>query len=202
MQFKFSFNLPRVFVRFMNRSVLSTDISPAELDALWREPPYTFGGANDHFSRNDIMTQGKQFNFNFWHTTPSSQVELKIIESPMSSKHQHEAMPLSVWTQIEETLGTSSLHNGTNQGKPVITTPKASFYASILLIFIDFKDPVCRFDDANSWTNMLMIHIKSRIKNKHTNIGNKLKHQIKTFVLDSTLNTCKQRIPNTWQQFD
>ncbi|KAK7922574.1 hypothetical protein WMY93_009476 [Mugilogobius chulae] len=35
-----------------------TDISPAELDALWREPPYTFGGTNDHFSGNDIMTQG------------------------------------------------------------------------------------------------------------------------------------------------
>ncbi|XP_072295887.1 SH3 domain and tetratricopeptide repeat-containing protein 2 isoform X2 [Eucyclogobius newberryi] len=35
-----------------------TDFSPAELDALWREPPYTFGGTNDHFSGNDIMTQG------------------------------------------------------------------------------------------------------------------------------------------------
>lgn len=33
-----------------------TDISPAELDALWREPPYTLGG--EHFSGNDIMTQG------------------------------------------------------------------------------------------------------------------------------------------------
>ncbi|XP_069387703.1 SH3 domain and tetratricopeptide repeat-containing protein 2 isoform X1 [Paralichthys olivaceus] len=35
-----------------------TDISPAELDALWREPPYTLGGTNDPFSGNDIMTQG------------------------------------------------------------------------------------------------------------------------------------------------
>lgn len=34
------------------------DISPAELDALWREPPYTLGGANEHFSGHDIMTQG------------------------------------------------------------------------------------------------------------------------------------------------
>ncbi|XP_029297799.1 SH3 domain and tetratricopeptide repeat-containing protein 2 isoform X2 [Cottoperca gobio] len=34
------------------------DISPAELDALWREPPYTLGGAHEHFSENDIMTQG------------------------------------------------------------------------------------------------------------------------------------------------
>ncbi|XP_068570518.1 SH3 domain and tetratricopeptide repeat-containing protein 2 isoform X1 [Cebidichthys violaceus] len=34
-----------------------TDISPAELDALWREPPYTLGGANEHFSGNDIMAQ-------------------------------------------------------------------------------------------------------------------------------------------------
>uniref|UniRef100_A0A3Q1FQ31 SH3 domain and tetratricopeptide repeats 2 n=2 Tax=Acanthochromis polyacanthus TaxID=80966 RepID=A0A3Q1FQ31_9TELE len=32
-----------------------TDISPAELDALWREPPYTL---NEHFSGNDNMTQG------------------------------------------------------------------------------------------------------------------------------------------------
>ncbi|XP_069552974.1 SH3 domain and tetratricopeptide repeat-containing protein 2 isoform X2 [Brachyistius frenatus] len=35
-----------------------SDISPAELDALWREPPYTLGGTNGHFSGNDIMTQG------------------------------------------------------------------------------------------------------------------------------------------------
>ncbi|KAM4621768.1 SH3 domain and tetratricopeptide repeat-containing protein 2 [Polymixia lowei] len=35
-----------------------TDISPAELDALWREPPYTLGGTNEHFSGNDIMAQG------------------------------------------------------------------------------------------------------------------------------------------------
>ncbi|KAM8848788.1 SH3 domain and tetratricopeptide repeat-containing protein 2 isoform 2-T2 [Synchiropus picturatus] len=35
-----------------------TDISPAELDALWREPSYTFGGTNDHFSGNNIMTEG------------------------------------------------------------------------------------------------------------------------------------------------
>ncbi|XP_071759362.1 SH3 domain and tetratricopeptide repeat-containing protein 2 [Centroberyx gerrardi] len=34
------------------------DISPAELDALWREPPYALGGANEHFSGNDTMTQG------------------------------------------------------------------------------------------------------------------------------------------------
>lgn len=92
----------------------------------------------------------------------------------MSSKHQHETMPLSVWSQIEEALGTSSLHNGTNQGKAVITTPKASFYACILLIFIDFKDPVGRSDEANSWIILMMMHIKSRIKNIHTNIVNKL----------------------------
>ncbi|KAI3351924.1 hypothetical protein L3Q82_020750 [Scortum barcoo] len=35
-----------------------TDISPAELDALWREPPYTLGGAHEYFSGNDIMAQG------------------------------------------------------------------------------------------------------------------------------------------------
>lgn len=48
-----------VLVSSMNRfAFLLADISPAELDALWREPPYTFGGANEHFSGNDIMTQG------------------------------------------------------------------------------------------------------------------------------------------------
>ncbi|KAM6953199.1 SH3 domain and tetratricopeptide repeat-containing protein 2 [Aplochiton taeniatus] len=36
------------------------DISSAELDALWREPPYTLAGTNDHFSGNDIMTQGSR----------------------------------------------------------------------------------------------------------------------------------------------
>nr|XP_020449226.1 SH3 domain and tetratricopeptide repeat-containing protein 2 isoform X2 [Monopterus albus] len=34
------------------------DISSVELDALWREPPYSLGGANEHFSGHDIMTQG------------------------------------------------------------------------------------------------------------------------------------------------
>ncbi|XP_030001800.1 SH3 domain and tetratricopeptide repeat-containing protein 2 isoform X2 [Sphaeramia orbicularis] len=42
----------------MGNTFSQEDISPAELDALWREPPYTFGGANEHFSGNDIMTQG------------------------------------------------------------------------------------------------------------------------------------------------
>uniref|UniRef100_A0A3P9LUX4 SH3 domain and tetratricopeptide repeats 2 n=2 Tax=Oryzias latipes TaxID=8090 RepID=A0A3P9LUX4_ORYLA len=37
-----------------------TDMSPAELDALWREPPYTLGGTNEHFSGNDIMTEGEE----------------------------------------------------------------------------------------------------------------------------------------------
>ncbi|KAG9346789.1 hypothetical protein JZ751_007108 [Albula glossodonta] len=36
------------------------DISPAELDALWREPPYTLAGANELFSGNDIMTTGEE----------------------------------------------------------------------------------------------------------------------------------------------
>ncbi|XP_061643517.1 SH3 domain and tetratricopeptide repeat-containing protein 2 isoform X2 [Phyllopteryx taeniolatus] len=35
-----------------------TDISPAELDALWREPPYALGGTHEHFSGNYIMTEG------------------------------------------------------------------------------------------------------------------------------------------------
>ncbi|KAM9377097.1 SH3 domain and tetratricopeptide repeat-containing protein 2 isoform 2-T2 [Pholidichthys leucotaenia] len=42
----------------MGNTLSQEDISPAELDALWREPPYTFGGTNEHFSGSDIMTQG------------------------------------------------------------------------------------------------------------------------------------------------
>ncbi|XP_031158385.1 SH3 domain and tetratricopeptide repeat-containing protein 2 isoform X2 [Sander lucioperca] len=42
----------------MGNTLSQEDISPAELDALWREPPYALGGANEHFSGNDIMTQG------------------------------------------------------------------------------------------------------------------------------------------------
>ncbi|XP_064875948.1 SH3 domain and tetratricopeptide repeat-containing protein 2-like isoform X1 [Oncorhynchus nerka] len=34
------------------------DISPAELDALWREPPYTLAGTNEHFPGNDVMNPG------------------------------------------------------------------------------------------------------------------------------------------------
>ncbi|CAM9326308.1 unnamed protein product [Lampetra planeri] len=33
-----------------------TDISPAELDALWREPSYTIGGTSEHFSEKDRTT--------------------------------------------------------------------------------------------------------------------------------------------------
>ncbi|KAM4554997.1 SH3 domain and tetratricopeptide repeat-containing protein 2 isoform 1-T1 [Odontesthes bonariensis] len=44
----------------MGNTLSQEDISPAELDALWREPPYTFGGTNEHFSGNDIMTQGEE----------------------------------------------------------------------------------------------------------------------------------------------
>ncbi|KAM6923995.1 SH3 domain and tetratricopeptide repeat-containing protein 2 [Xenentodon cancila] len=43
----------------MGNAFSQEDISPAELDALWREPPYTIGGANEHFSGNYIMTQGE-----------------------------------------------------------------------------------------------------------------------------------------------
>ncbi|KAK6299241.1 hypothetical protein J4Q44_G00307510 [Coregonus suidteri] len=34
------------------------DIFPAELDALWREPPYTLAGANEHFPGNDLLNPG------------------------------------------------------------------------------------------------------------------------------------------------
>uniref|UniRef100_A0AAZ3QFN2 SH3 domain-containing protein n=1 Tax=Oncorhynchus tshawytscha TaxID=74940 RepID=A0AAZ3QFN2_ONCTS len=34
------------------------DISPAELDALWREPPYTLAGTNEHFPGNDVVNPG------------------------------------------------------------------------------------------------------------------------------------------------
>ncbi|XP_024139630.1 SH3 domain and tetratricopeptide repeat-containing protein 2 isoform X2 [Oryzias melastigma] len=44
----------------MGNTLSHEDISPAELDALWREPPYTLGGTNEHFSGNDIMTEGEE----------------------------------------------------------------------------------------------------------------------------------------------
>uniref|UniRef100_A0A3Q1GUP9 SH3 domain and tetratricopeptide repeats 2 n=1 Tax=Acanthochromis polyacanthus TaxID=80966 RepID=A0A3Q1GUP9_9TELE len=53
---------------------LFTDISPAELDALWREPPYTL---NEHFSGNDNMTQGKVA---LLHRTASSVLKLNKLK--------------------------------------------------------------------------------------------------------------------------
>ncbi|XP_030621411.1 SH3 domain and tetratricopeptide repeat-containing protein 2 [Chanos chanos] len=37
-----------------------SDISPAEFDALWSEPPYTLPGASELFPGNDIMTTGEE----------------------------------------------------------------------------------------------------------------------------------------------
>ncbi|KAI4880151.1 hypothetical protein NFI96_031171, partial [Prochilodus magdalenae] len=36
------------------------DISTAELDALWNDPPYTLTGANELFPGNDVMTTGEE----------------------------------------------------------------------------------------------------------------------------------------------
>ncbi|XP_034147573.1 SH3 domain and tetratricopeptide repeat-containing protein 2 isoform X3 [Esox lucius] len=44
----------------LKRCPLFPDISPAELDALWREPPYTLTGTNEHFPGNDILTTGAE----------------------------------------------------------------------------------------------------------------------------------------------
>lgn len=38
---------------------LSIDLSAAELDALWNEPPYALTGANELFLGNDVMATGK-----------------------------------------------------------------------------------------------------------------------------------------------
>ncbi|XP_064181352.1 SH3 domain and tetratricopeptide repeat-containing protein 2 isoform X2 [Anguilla rostrata] len=43
----------------MGNVLSNEDVSPAELDALWREPPYTSAGANELFPGNDIMTTDK-----------------------------------------------------------------------------------------------------------------------------------------------
>ncbi|XP_061092378.1 SH3 domain and tetratricopeptide repeat-containing protein 2 isoform X2 [Conger conger] len=40
-------------------SLEDRDIPPAELDALWKDPPYTLAGANELFPGNDIMTTDK-----------------------------------------------------------------------------------------------------------------------------------------------
>ncbi|KAF7231487.1 transcript variant X2 [Nothobranchius furzeri] len=44
----------------MGSTLSHEDISPAELDALWREPLYTLGGTNEHFSGSSNMTQGEE----------------------------------------------------------------------------------------------------------------------------------------------
>eukprot|EP00063_Salmo_salar_P093698 XP_014068533.1 PREDICTED: SH3 domain and tetratricopeptide repeat-containing protein 2-like isoform X1 [Salmo salar] len=44
----------------LKRCPLFPDISPAELDALWREPPYTLAGTNEHFTGNDVTNRGEE----------------------------------------------------------------------------------------------------------------------------------------------
>nr|XP_023677060.1 SH3 domain and tetratricopeptide repeat-containing protein 2 isoform X1 [Paramormyrops kingsleyae] len=45
---------------FLRKCFLVSDISPADLDALWTEPPYTLDAANEIFTGNDIMTTGEE----------------------------------------------------------------------------------------------------------------------------------------------
>ncbi|CAJ1058195.1 SH3 domain and tetratricopeptide repeat-containing protein 2 [Xyrichtys novacula] len=70
------------------------DISPAELDALWREPPYTLGG--EHFSGNDIMTQG------------ASEEE----DGPLVESGEGGAEPDSYWKKKEAFLRGSTMTLG------------------------------------------------------------------------------------------
>ncbi|KAL0973817.1 hypothetical protein UPYG_G00211590 [Umbra pygmaea] len=42
------------------RSRQDRDFSSAELDALWREPPYTLTGTNEHFPGSDVQTPGAE----------------------------------------------------------------------------------------------------------------------------------------------
>ncbi|XP_026185530.1 SH3 domain and tetratricopeptide repeat-containing protein 2 isoform X3 [Mastacembelus armatus] len=72
------------------------DISPAELDALWREPPYTLGGTNEHFSGNDNMTQGA-----------GEEVDGPVVESGEGG-----AEPDSYWKKKEAFLRGSTVSLG------------------------------------------------------------------------------------------
>ncbi|KAK6298075.1 hypothetical protein J4Q44_G00311300 [Coregonus suidteri] len=70
----------------LKRCRLFPDISPAELDALWREPPYTLAGTNKHFPGNDVMNPG---------------VEGEEEEGPGVESGDGEAEPDSYWKRKE-----------------------------------------------------------------------------------------------------
>ncbi|KAF3693690.1 SH3 domain and tetratricopeptide repeat-containing protein 2 [Channa argus] len=73
-----------------------SDLSPAELDALWREPPYTLGGTNEHFPGNDIMTQG------------AGEEE----DSPVVESHEGGVEPDNYWMKKEAFLRGSTVSLG------------------------------------------------------------------------------------------
>ncbi|KAK2849389.1 hypothetical protein Q5P01_009223 [Channa striata] len=73
---------------------LTGDLSPAELDALWREPPYSLGGTNEHFPGNDIMTQGEEE------------------DGPVVESHEGRVEPDNYWKKKEAFLRGSSVSLG------------------------------------------------------------------------------------------
>uniref|UniRef100_A0A8C5CTW0 SH3 domain and tetratricopeptide repeats 2 n=1 Tax=Gadus morhua TaxID=8049 RepID=A0A8C5CTW0_GADMO len=87
------------------------DISPAELDALWREQPYALGGSNDHFPGNYIMTKGLE--------------EGDGEEGPGGDSEEGGLEPASYWKRKEALLQSSTVSLGVGE----------KFFSEILLVF-------------------------------------------------------------------
>ncbi|CAL8271130.1 unnamed protein product [Boreogadus saida] len=87
------------------------DISPAELDALWREQPYALGGSNDHFPGNDIMTKGLE--------------EGDGEEGPGGDSEEGGLEPASYWKRKEALLQGSTVSLGVGE----------KFFSEISLVF-------------------------------------------------------------------
>ncbi|XP_059919096.1 SH3 domain and tetratricopeptide repeat-containing protein 2 isoform X2 [Gadus macrocephalus] len=87
------------------------DISPAELDALWREQPYALGGSNDHFPGNYIMTKGLE--------------EGDGEEGPGGDSEEGGFEPTSYWKRKEALLQSSTVSLGVGE----------KFFSEILLVF-------------------------------------------------------------------
>ncbi|KAJ3587748.1 hypothetical protein NHX12_011345 [Muraenolepis orangiensis] len=88
-----------------------TDISPAELDALWRETPYTLGGSNEHFPGNDIMAKGLE--------------EGGGEDGPGGESGESSSEPVSYWKRKEAFLRSSTISIGTGE----------KFFSEVVLLF-------------------------------------------------------------------
>ncbi|CAL8357544.1 unnamed protein product [Merluccius merluccius] len=95
----------------MGNGVGHEDISPAELDALWREPPYALGGTNEHFPGNYTMAKGLE--------------EGEADEGPGGESGEAGLEPVSYWQRKEALLRSSTVSLGVGE----------KFFSEIVLVF-------------------------------------------------------------------